>query len=146
MRSASSCHCGRQLGLASRQQRSSWSLPAVLKKQPSRPTAHIAHSTDYSATATDEGILQLPPKQQLQEEDLVNVFNYERDLQGKCVTCLSAEVLRLLFAAGISISQYTETSILGIRLVLPFAALGRRSEKACMCKMLQPACASAPSA
>jgi hypothetical protein len=53
--------------------------------KPLRGKACVVRSTDYSATATDIGILQLPPKQQLQEEDLVNVFNYERDLQGKYV-------------------------------------------------------------
>lgn len=67
-----------------------WSPPAVLKSQASRGTALIVHSTDYSATATDEGVLLLPPKQQLQEEDLVNVFNYERDLQGKYAFCFSS--------------------------------------------------------
>jgi hypothetical protein len=43
----------------------------------------VPRSTDYVATATDEGILQLPLKQQLSESDLVNVFGYDRDLQGK---------------------------------------------------------------
>lgn len=93
MRAACSCDCGRQLAPVRRQQRSSWTPPALLKKQPARATALIAHSTDYSATATDEGILLLPPKQQLQEEDLVNVFNYERDLQGKCVLLNSSAPL-----------------------------------------------------
>ena len=144
MRTASSCQCGRQLGPVGRQQRSSWALSVALKKQPSRATALIAHRTDYSATATDEGILQLPPKQQLQEEDLVNVFNYERDLQGKCDPCLSTEVLRILFAAESSTSQCTETLHLVVCLVVLFVAFGRRSEKACMCELLQPACASAP--
>lgn len=86
MRTTGYCQCGKQLTPVRGRHNSSWS--PVLKKHPSRGTALIAHSTDYSATATDEGILQLPPKQQLQEEDLVNVFNYERDLQGKCASCL----------------------------------------------------------
>lgn len=49
----------------------------------------IVRSTDYVATATDDGILQLPPKQPLSEEELVNVFGYDRDLQGKYVWRLS---------------------------------------------------------
>jgi hypothetical protein len=83
MHTVSFCPCGRQLTHPRGRQNSCWTSPSVLKRR----TSLIVHSTDYSATATDEGILQLPPKQQLQEDDLQNVFNYERDLQGKYGFC-----------------------------------------------------------
>lgn len=57
-------------------------------------TAHrlvFVRSTDYIANATDDGVLQLPLKQQLEEEQLKNVFGYDRDLHGRCEHCDSAD-------------------------------------------------------
>jgi hypothetical protein len=57
-------------------------------------TAHrlvFVRSTDYIANATDDGVLQLPLKQQLEEDQLKNVFGYDRDLHGRYEHCDSAD-------------------------------------------------------
>lgn len=62
--------------------------------------AVTAKTSDYFANATDDGVLQLPLKQQLDEDQLTHVFGYDRDLQGKCVHAafadLYGQVVRLL--------------------------------------------------
>jgi hypothetical protein len=50
----------------------------------------VVRSTDYAASATDEGVLQLPAKQELEEEQLRSVFGYDRDLRGRCAPRISS--------------------------------------------------------
>jgi hypothetical protein len=48
-----------------------------------RPRIVIVKSTDYVANANDSGVLLLPLKQELEVDQLTNVFGYDRDLQGR---------------------------------------------------------------
>ena len=72
--------------------KASKSSPARRQQRPRTPLrstsssrAVTASTSDYFANATDDGVLQLPLKQQLDEDQLTHVFGYDRDLQGKCV-------------------------------------------------------------
>jgi hypothetical protein len=50
--------------------------------EPSR-LAGGCHSTDYTASVTDEGVLLLPSRTELEAEQVTNVFGYPRNLQDK---------------------------------------------------------------
>ena len=52
----------------------------VFKRIKSR---HICNSTDYVATASDDGVLKLNPRTDLTAEEIANVFGYARDLKTK---------------------------------------------------------------
>ena len=62
-------------------QRAFTGAPRLRTKTPRSVVA--VNSTDYIASATDSGVLQLPLKEQLQEDQLKHVFQYDRDLQGR---------------------------------------------------------------
>jgi calcium-dependent protein kinase len=48
-------------------------------RQRLRVTAHI----DYTATASDDGVLRLPPRLELMPDEIRNVFNYPRNIYSK---------------------------------------------------------------
>eukprot|EP00195_Chlamydomonas_chlamydogama_P002656 CAMPEP_0202921416 /NCGR_PEP_ID=MMETSP1392-20130828/77385_1 /ASSEMBLY_ACC=CAM_ASM_000868 /TAXON_ID=225041 /ORGANISM="Chlamydomonas chlamydogama, Strain SAG 11-48b" /LENGTH=597 /DNA_ID=CAMNT_0049614987 /DNA_START=209 /DNA_END=2002 /DNA_ORIENTATION=+ len=56
-------------------------------KQSRLPIPHhdrlVCHSTDYVATASDEGVLRLPGRTELKCEEVTHVFGYSRDLTQK---------------------------------------------------------------
>lgn len=52
----------------------------------------LARGADYAANAADDGVLQLPAKTELDASALKNVFGYDRDLQGQCVS-MSRDVI-----------------------------------------------------
>jgi hypothetical protein len=43
----------------------------------------ICFSTDYVATASDDGVLKLNPRTDLSADEIINVFGYARDLKAK---------------------------------------------------------------
>ncbi len=59
-------------------QRFRWSLAR------SRDALCTQANVDYAASPADEGVLQMPLKQELDPSDMVNVFGYPRDLRKKC--------------------------------------------------------------
>ena len=62
----------------------------------------VAFSTDYKANENDGGVLRLPLKQELDEEQLKEVFGYDRDLHGRCDASAAAFGLpkRQFFVTG----------------------------------------------
>lgn len=49
-----------------------------ISKPSSRSAVHVVASLDYIATASDEGVLKLPARTELDPEEIKNVFGYPR--------------------------------------------------------------------
>ena len=50
-----------------------------------RSGLRVCCKTDYSPSASDDEVLQKPPKEPLDLEDVKNVFSYPRDIEDRYV-------------------------------------------------------------
>jgi len=89
-----------------------WSLAEVCGYH--RKHRLVCNSTDYVATASDEGVLKLNPRTDLTADEITNVFGYPRDLTTK-VECSPAEPIShdgmLQFQSTIHVSLYRYINI-----------------------------------